>query len=261
MTPRRLRGGNETGRDSVIRALVLFVATIFAASTTAAQLLADGKPPVGHWLGSPEGGDTAADATVSGSHGTISAGKGGRSDRGPFKAAFAFEESHIDCGSGAALTELTARTYSAWIMPKTWGKAKEGRIVSLGLQNSFGIKDKNRGLLFRKQFSQTNGLWSSSEASIELGKWQFVAVAYDPGSRKPPKFYVNGVESPGALIQEPAGEIAPETLMPFTIGADAGDTRNFDGMISNVRVYNRVLTAIEIERLAQEPNYRLVFAE
>ncbi len=245
----------------MIRTWVTSILIVFAAGHASAQIFAEEKPPVGHWLGSPDDGEKIADAALGGNHGTISAGNGGRSDKGPFKSAFVFDESHIDCGMGPALTELTARTYTAWIMPKSWGKTNEGRIISVGFQNSFGIKDKNHGLLFRKQFSETNGLWQSGEDSIQLGRWQFVAVSYDSGSGKPPTFYVNGLESPGALVQEPTGDIAPESGMPFTIGADAGDTRNFDGMIGNVRVYNRVLTPIEIERLAEEPNYRLVFAD
>ena len=245
----------------MVRAWVLFAATIFAASTASAQLLAQGKPPVGHWLGSPEDGEAVMDASPNGNHGTISTGKGARSQTGPFKSGFECNESHIDLGTGPALTELHERTYAAWILPKSWGEMDEGRVLSLGFNNSFGIKGEYRGLLFRKHYAETNGLWRSAEGAVELGKWQFIAVTFDPASTKPPVFFVNGIESPCEAYQEPKGNIMPEAGAPLTIGGDPGDTRNFDGTISNIRVYNRVLSQIEIERLAEEPSYRLVFAE
>jgi len=84
--------------------------------------------------------------------------------------------------------------------------------------------------------------------------WQHVAATWD-GSMSGSAgihIYINGVESTGGTTVDGGGG-APydDSTTPFTVGNRPTDNaRGFNGSIDEVRVYNRVLSAAEIQALA-----------
>lgn len=77
--------------------------------------------------------------------------------------------------------------------------------------------------------------------TVPLGEWTHIACTYD---RVSAKIYINGVE----VIDFPAtSAIASASTPPLTIGKENGfNIRGFDGLIDEVRIFNRALTAAEV---------------
>jgi hypothetical protein len=77
---------------------------------------------------------------------------------------------------------------------------------------------------------------------FKKGTWYHVAVTYDvPNSKS--VLYINGVKD------EMAGAANPDRAFGSIGGFTNNEASKFDGMIDDVRIYNRVLTAAEIKAL------------
>ena len=75
---------------------------------------------------------------------------------------------------------------------------------------------------------------------MELAGWNHVAVVYEA---KQPKLYVNGV-----LVK--TGQSSTRTVHP-SASLGEGGPNSYDGLLSDVRIYNRALTADELEQLVR----------
>jgi hypothetical protein len=82
---------------------------------------------------------------------------------------------------------------------------------------------------------------------IDGNTWMHVAATFDGITMR---LYINGVLE--ASLIPPAGTTIATNNLPLTIGAEDGTTasRWFMGWMDNARVYNRALSAGEIQRLA-----------
>jgi hypothetical protein len=143
-------------------------------------------------------------------------------------------------------------TVSAWIRPASSGGGGRGRIVD---------KDNNDAGWFLSMYSnqiqfavdQFNGASPGriSTAGVDLNRWQHVAATWD-GSTVGSNIhlYIDGVPADGTAVNG-SGSAVDDSGTPLTVGNRAGDlARGFDGGIDEVRVYNRALTAAEIQSLA-----------
>ncbi len=95
--------------------------------------------------------------------------------------------------------------------------------------------------------------WSTAAGTaVQNGEWTHVAVTYVPGDQK---IYING-----ALAGQATGTMSANTQQYLAIGAGRTDYAQGDyffvGKIDDVRVYNNVLSATEIGRLAARPKAR-----
>ena len=91
---------------------------------------------------------------------------------------------------------------------------------------------------------------SSTTSNWQQGQWYHVVVVDDAINNRRTMF-VNGVQEGTSTPKKPFG-----TLMPnFYIGANpAYNDYSFNGKIDDVRIYNRALSATEIQMLYTEPN-------
>ena len=159
----------------------------------------------------------------------------------------------VDVGKDSSLDITKSVSVTAWIKPTTFGggslgmifdKSNSGEGYQFGLDNSTIVN----GLQFNTDRGVTPAV--SSASVITLDKWQFVAVSYNSADGVA-SFYVNGA---------PVGSGSPSGANPGSgpnnngiIGQRAQNdtTRNFDGTIDEVRVYNRALNFNEINALYQ----------
>lgn len=149
---------------------------------------------------------------------------------------------YVDCGSGANLNLSGDLTLSAWIYPESFGDGGLGRIVDKHGNLSgyaFYVKDDINGIAY---LTYAGSYINSDENAINLNEWQHVAVAYSDTSDTV-AFYVNGVPVGGGNYQTNPNDSAGAR---FIIGNRSDLDYGFDGMISDVRVYSRALTAQEI---------------
>ncbi|MBL8215254.1 MAG: DUF1553 domain-containing protein [Bryobacterales bacterium] len=163
-------------------------------------------------------------------------------------------------------------TFSAWIKPES----ANGTILSKsedyfeGEGYQWFLKDGKLRLHITRRFTDIS-LRLETKDAIPLHEWQHVAISYD-GYRKGKgvRIYRNGVSMPiDVLFDELTYPFGPKE--PFRLGAGAGDRYLFQGLIDEVRAYNRALTPDEINALTSleplqaltpgSPKLRLAFLD
>jgi hypothetical protein len=229
---------------------------------------------LGHWKLDETSGLTAADSSGNSFNGTLenfessgwTTGKvGGGLD---FDGAFTY----VAVGATAELNDLTHSTLAAWIMPRSLGKpdtdnSNLGRILNKRntdmkspprvWSDGWSLFLTNRGagnalgcFSFRQAFTDADGAWTTPADSVALGAWQHVALTYDNTSAaNSPVFYLNGLPVATVVETKPSGTACPDAESTLFIGNADKPTRTFDGIIDDVRIYNRILSASEIQKL------------
>jgi hypothetical protein len=167
--------------------------------------------------------------------------------------SFDGEDDVVQVNQSSSINNLDTLTLSALIYLNSYGKYGYGRILS---KEGIGFKwyvdataYTSSGFSFEAQRWATDGIWSSPSNSILTGRWYHVAVTYDYSSlSNTPIFYINGSQVVAGLAQPPGGAKSSETD-DLWIGDNDESLRTFNGLIDEVRIYNRVLTADEILQL------------
>ena len=197
---------------------------------------------VGRWELDQSSGTNAADSTPFDRSATLSGTPSWSSDCGGM-AAFDFNgTSHYFTVPNTADFQPTGMlSFCAWINGDSWGSGTDvDAIVRKGdaNPNNFGlaISDGRVELLL----DGNDGSGIRGNTVLSTGQWYHVAATWDGATAK---LYVNGVldNSPGTAR---VGTIATDTR-PLYIGGRAG-ADYFDGMLRDVRIYNRALTASEL---------------
>ena len=91
---------------------------------------------------------------------------------------------------------------------------------------------------------------TSADLQLESGKWYHVAVAFNKGNVK---VYINGVEKLSGSTGKSSVSLGAKHTNEedgsrcFWVGYSYKDDRYFDGVVSEVRIWNRALTAEEIQ--------------
>jgi hypothetical protein len=207
----------------------------------------------GYWpFDSPDiSGTTAFDRSGNARNGTIS---GATTSDGKINGALSFNGTidYINLGSVAAFN-------SSAISVSTWIKADDVTNFS----TVFGIKN-SANTVWRDYIDIRNGkievqwgvdaanyrIYSSTNAVLTTGAWYHV-VATIAGNAGP-RIYVNGNLVPSA-ISKAAGLPYLATTQVASIGrSGAYNGQYFKGIIDEVRIYGRVLSAAEVLSLYQE---------
>ena len=155
-------------------------------------------------------------------------------------------DDYVDCGTNDELNNLSdAMTVSAWInirsVTTTWMvMVNKGETAwRLGVNGDttaihYGFTGGDRG-------------WQQANTATELniGEWYHVAATYDTSVGA--QVYLDGVMD--ASNPDPDGVATNE--MPLLLGENPEATgRFFDGVLDEVKIYNRALSAEEISNLA-----------
>ncbi|MEM7626058.1 MAG: cadherin-like domain-containing protein [Planctomycetota bacterium] len=106
------------------------------------------------------------------------------------------------------------------------------------------------------------GIWAGGAAQVRAnsavtindGAWHHLAVTVDAGGNR---LFIDGVELTGAAVTHSAGSAANTIFLDdlaghddFQIGAYAGPGGEFNGLIDDVRIYDRALSASDVSELA-----------
>ena len=211
---------------------------------------------VGSWTfdGPDMAVDTAFDRSGQGNNGTLT--NGPTRTEGKIGQALNFDGSDddVNVGSGSSLDDLGPMTITAWIYPKSQGEGNLGRIVSKDNNvNNAGFWSFNLNgttLVFAKDFSTTILARKTSNNSYVLNTWQYVVVTWD-GSEIATNvhIYVNGVETSYQTTTNGVDTKNSDASQNVYIGTTGSHTLTFNGLIDEVRVYNRALSTDEIKRL------------
>ncbi len=179
---------------------------------------------------------------------------------GRYGGAFTFDGSNdfIDATSNSSLDDLTEITVIAWIYPTSVGEGGFGRIYSKE-NNTAGsgmdfdtMNASSPQLVIRQMYTDSpyENLFKTQPDSIKLNTWQQVALVYDSSSvNNNPVFYINGIAQTTIVWERVTGSRVSDAGNHVFIGSDPGRWRVFNGSIDEVRVYNRLLSAGEIQEL------------
>jgi len=140
------------------------------------------------------------------------------------------------------------RTVSVWIKPEATATNVSTVLTLGGLENcaqrfSLQVPVAQNGIRFDGG-DCTNGLRSKTFTGASIsGKWTHAVLTYDGSSVR---CYVNG------LVSGTAYTVALNTdpIAPLVIGNTVGlDSEGFTGLVDDVRIYNRSLSATEVRAL------------
>lgn len=237
---------------------IMMLTWMFAApSPVVAQDITTGL--ISHFEMEETSGTTATDNGSLGNNGTYaSVAPATDSTQGNFGKGIDFSQnqgSRIDAPDNATYQGLTTLTYAAWIRPNAFSNFMG--IIDIENVGAFYLNfDTNRLAFSANAWSTQNGVWTI--APLSQNSWQHVAVTYNYGDPvgTPPVIYING-QNAGTLSVSfaPIGSYSAPGTAPTHIGNAniSGISRNFHGIVDDVRIYDRVLTAQDIQALYEAP--------
>lgn len=165
----------------------------------------------------------------------------------------------VNCGTSDTLfTENGAITISAWINPTDLGENSSGRIVDRsGSTSGPEIQLAGTATLRFDANGTTVLVRKSSNNVITTETWQHILMTWD-GSTTASNvhIYVNGTETSyqtttnGASLTDNSGQ-------SLLIGNDSSNARTFNGIITEVAIWNMVLSAPQIALLASSKVKRI----
>jgi beta-galactosidase len=102
-------------------------------------------------------------------------------------------------------------------------------------------------------WDQVNGDYDSGAGTISQGAWYHVVASFDRGNlTTPPVFYINGEKMTTSTLATASGTAPPLTGTGY-IGNRYDGARGWNGLIDDLRIYNRILSNAEIQVLAAMP--------
>ncbi|RLI81095.1 hypothetical protein DRP04_06875 [Archaeoglobales archaeon] len=196
------------------------------------------------WLKFNEGsGSVAKDSSFYNNHGTI---HGAQWVEGRFKSALRFDgiDDYVDCGDIDDVDGVREITVTAWVK---W----EGATGNLTTPKEFHRKNNVYALGggwadHKARFWIYYTKWANSGDSttdIDDGNWHFVVGVYDGEYIR---LYVDGVEETKRGLTSVTLNANNEHVI---VGSSKGVGEFWNGIIDEVRIYNRALSENEIKML------------
>jgi uncharacterized delta-60 repeat protein len=154
-------------------------------------------------------------------------------------------------------TSLTQGTIAAWIKTST----VSGQIFVLSdiadVDSTIGLRVASSGVLVYDVWENSGNLLNArSTTTVNDGNWHHVAATIDSTGNK---LYIDGVQS---AVTYTAGNATSNTFFSVVSGIDtmsighdqnsSGGRFHFNGLIDDVRIYNRALTLSDIALLAND---------
>lgn len=170
----------------------------------------------------------------------------------------------------APVTNMKAFTLEALVNP-TVVRYSGSLSTIMGIEGKFLVRLGDVGIPWNQvqvcwdsgrqgTWGNVEGKLSNSNMKVNLNEWTHIAVTFGEGTVK---VFINGVEKGSTTTDVPASvnfgithndEQAPQgqqITRCFWVGYSYESTRDFQGMMSELRIWNRVLTADELANEAR----------
>jgi hypothetical protein len=197
-----------------------------------------------HLSGLPGGAGKIYDRSPYANHGTITGATWKRLPSGLWYLDYDGADDHVDCGVGASLNITEQITLEAWIKPFEELSSEVYHIVSK--RNGWGAGLIPYDLNFngidtlRLQIWETNNKTVTQEG-ITIGAWNYVVGRYDGNS------LVTFIQCvPSSPVASTEG-LPDSSSIALWVGSAVGHAVEFKGSIALPRVYNRALSALELQ--------------
>jgi Concanavalin A-like lectin/glucanases superfamily len=214
---------------------------------------------VGHWTfdGADMSSTTATDVSGNGNDGDLSnspipvAGKVGQ--------ALEFGDHNNDNAIGVGGTDfddLPAMTLSSWVKPISYGSGR-----GFVFNKSDGYCEvgwclytyvTNSEMTFAVEYTGTDLYVGVPLTADDFNNWVHWTVTWDGGTNASGvRFYRNGIEVSKGSQTSATGSRAGDSSWDLALGGNYTN-RGLDGTLDDARIYNRVLSAKEIEALYKQ---------
>ena len=236
MTPKIGSGVHRPSWRHHVTTLVLLAATIHVGGSPASAQTG----LVAAYSFDEGTGTTVADASGNNRTGTISGATWTTAGRYGSALTFDGTTAKVTAPNAASLGLTTGMTLEAWVYP-TVAPTGWRAVIDKNVDGYYLMASSDQG-----NRPAMGGAWPPGArimvgpTGLGLNTWTHLAATFDGATMR---LYVNGVE---AVSQ---AQTAPLTATAGTlqIGADSYAGENFAGRIDEVRIYNRALTAAEIQ--------------
>jgi len=169
-------------------------------------------------------------------------------------------------------TSDSQTSVAVWINIVSPGELTAGRIIDKSITSAsadyiFGTSGTAGGVVcaatpcvfLQKNFTTAVGRWEDAGGAFSLNTWAHVAVTYNDSSvTNDPVFYVDGVSQSVTEDLTPIGT-ATTNAQNFGVGDRAGSDRAFDGKMSDFAYWDTILSATDVEILADSKVKRMPF--
>ncbi len=224
------------------------------------QVLAEN--PVGYWrLGEPSGPTATNLGTLgAGADGTYNGpptlGVGGYPGSSDTAATFNGTTDYVDVGNFDV--SGTGLTLSAWFNANNLGVDVDHRIISKCASSGQQIDDHSwmlstediageNYLRFRLEAGGTTSTLLASTVDLSTNHWYFATATYDAATGSM-KIFLDGVEI-ASRSHAVGGAVDTDPTRPVWIGANPNGAAYFDGQIDEVAIYDKALTATQIQAM------------
>ncbi|RKY12273.1 MAG: hypothetical protein DRP65_01765 [Planctomycetota bacterium] len=167
---------------------------------------------------------------------------------------------YIDCGNSVDFNITDAITISAWVKFDTVAVNHQTIVAKRG-----AIADQVANYVLRTgpnanqdqiQFYYHDGtdwhVYTTSNANLIAGRWYHIVATFTFGTAASMKCYLNNNVLAGNWNRGDGNSPVPTNTKPVTIGG-LTTGKYLDGIIDDVRLYDRALSDSEIETLSNQP--------
>jgi hypothetical protein len=185
-------------------------------------------------------GVQVTDASGQGNAGTISSATWSAAGKFGTSLSFNGTSSWVTVADAASLDLTTGLTLEAWINPAVGTAWRTVVLKENATGLAYALYSANNASR-PAGFVHTNADWGlNGTSAVALSVWTHLALTFDGTTLR---MFVNGVQASSTSV-------AGATVMtngPLRIGGNAVWGEYFKGLIDEVRIYNRALTAAEIQ--------------
>ena len=196
-------------------------------------------------------GVSAADASGSGLTGSLTNGAGWGTGRNAGAVLLDGVNDFVELGNPALLQLTGSMTVSAWVNSAAF-PVDDAAIVSkraggeVGYQLDTTIDRGPRTIGFKLTSSSGGNMFRYGATALQANTWYHVTGVYDAATSEL-HVYLNGQLDDGTLLGTVTAT-QQNSSANVNIGRRPGSSSfNFNGRIDDVRIYNRALTAAEIQ--------------
>jgi len=193
---------------------------------------------VGYWSFDEGKGNIAYDASGNGNNGTLVNGPEWTDGKNGGALQFDGKDDYADLGNQPS-SQISTGSIQAWIKTSNAGSSFRGIVTK---QNAYGffLKDNEFGL-----WDWGAMAWRGSGYYPNDNKWHFISCNFQSGVANGTLCYVDGLLKLTTTITISNQIIGLRIANGGTAGG--GDLQNFNGLIDDVSIYNRVLTEAEVK--------------
>jgi hypothetical protein len=216
----------------------LFVVLCWTAASARADITSN---LIARWQFDENAGTTTADSSGNGNTGTLTNGAAWAAGR--LNSCIEFDGTNDRVSTDLDYTGDNV-TIAAWIYPHSFGGNNKGRVIDSG-QSLFFVDtggSVTNGISYIANGASTSQVFNSN--TIVLNAWQHVCIVYT-SSNSTGLLYING-ELVSTNTGIPYGSGATNAQIG---GRASANDRNFDGLIDEVRIYSRALSAADVAEL------------